>query len=186
MAASSSMSTSGMSSTGLSQATSSMLFPPGYGPTFSSPTSLIHTMPANNMGSPISTNIPIGATMGMSSPINQVQTMFANQPFFPPTPLQLPSFSDSHKLTPNNYHTWSMFMQIILESAGVWVIISTPNSVPINHQLQMDARAKTLMVHGMSTAVIPQFLTMRSTAPNNFGEIFDCSLAKFPPSNLLD
>ena len=135
MAVSLSMSSFGMSSAGLSQTTSTMLFPLGHGPTFSSPTSLIHTMPANNMGSPISTNIPIGASMRMSSPINQVQTMFSNQPFFPPTPsLQLPSFSDSQKLTPNNYHTWSMFMQIILESAGVWIIISNP----ILHQLQMD------------------------------------------------
>ena len=91
--------------------------------------------------------------------------MFANEPFFPLTPsLQLPSFSDSHKLTPNNYHTWSMFMHIILESAGVWIIISNPNAVPIPHQLQMDAPAKALMVHRMSLAVIPQFLTMRSTA----------------------
>ena len=157
MATSSSMSSSGMSSTGLSQATSTMLFPPGYGPTYSSPPSMVHTMPTYSMGSPIAANIPLGTSMGMSSPINQVQTMFANQPFFPPTPsLQLPSFSDSQKLTPNNYHTWSMFMQIILESASVWIIISNPNAMPIPHQLQMDARAKVLMVHGMSSvAVIP-------------------------------
>ena len=125
--------------------------------------------------------------MGMSSPINQVQTMFANQPFFPPTPsLQLPSFSDSQKLTPNNYHTWSMFMQIILESAGVWIIITNPNAVPIPHQLQMDARAKVLMVYGMSSAMIPQFLTMRSTAQQLWGDIRLRFVAKFPPSNLLD
>ena len=84
---------------------------------------------------------------------DQVQTVFANQPFFPQTPsLQLPSSSDSQKLTPNNYHTWSMFMQIILESAGVWIILSNPNAAPIPHQLQMDARAKALMVHGMSSS----------------------------------
>ena len=64
-----------------------------------------------------------------------------------------------------------MFMQIILESAGVLVIISTPNAVPITHQLQMDARAKALMVHGMSTAVIPQLLTMRSTTQQLWGDI---------------
>ena len=143
MAASSSMSSSGMSSSGLSHATSTMLFPPGYVPTYSSPPSMVHTMTAYSMGSPISSNIPLGASMGMPSPINQVQTMFANQPFFPPTSsLQLPSFFDSQKLTPNNYHTWSMFMQIILESVGVWIIVSNPNALPIPHQLQMDARLR--------------------------------------------
>ena len=35
----------------------------------------------------------------------------------------------------------------------------------------MDARAKALMVHGMSTAMIPQFLTMRSTAQQLWGDI---------------
>ena len=43
--------------------------------------------------------------------------------------------------------------------------------MPIPHQLQMDARAKALMVHGMSSAVIPQFLTMRSTAYQLWGDI---------------
>ena len=61
-------------------------------------------------------------------------SMYTNPPtssFSLPQPsfsqsLSLPSLSESQKLSPTNYHTWHLFMQLLLESAGVWQIIANP------------------------------------------------------------
>ena len=55
--------------------------------------------------------------------------------------MNLPSLSDSQKFTSTNFHTWHLFMQLLLESAGVWAIIANPSAVDPAFASMMDARA---------------------------------------------
>ena len=99
-------------------------------------------------------------------------SMYTNPPtssFSLPQPsfsqsLSLPSLSESQKLSPTNYHTWHLFMQLLLESTGVWQIIANPPLVDPAYRSYLDSRAKALMVHGMSSSIVPQFLSQGTTA----------------------
>ena len=55
-------------------------------------------------------------------------------------------------------------MQLLLESGGVWAIIANPSAVDPAFVSMMDARAKALMVHGMSSSLVPQLLSFGMTA----------------------
>ena len=66
---------------------------------------------------------------------------------------------ETQKLTTTNFHTWHLFMQLLLESAGVWAIIANPSMVDLAFASMMDARAKALILHGMSSSLVPQFLS---------------------------
>lgn len=109
----------------------------------------------------------------MQHPIaTQPFSMYANpsslsfpqsQPSFSQS-LSLPSLSENQKLTPTNYSTWNLFMQLLLESAGVWQLIANPLLVDPAYRSMMDSRAKALMVHGMSPSIVSQFLSQGISA----------------------
>ena len=52
---------------------------------------------------------------------------------FPPN-LTLPSLSKDQKLTPNNYLTWIIFMQLLLQNASVWQVVVNPSLVHPQYQ----------------------------------------------------
>ena len=55
-------------------------------------------------------------------------------------------------------------MQLLLESVGVWAIIANPSMVDPAFASMIDARTKALIVHGMSSSLVPQFLSYGMTA----------------------
>ena len=91
-------------------------------PSFKPPT----TLPPTTLPS---TTLPSTTQPFITQPITtNPYSMYANPPtssFSLPQPsfsqsLSLPSLSESQKLSPTNYQTWHLFMQLLLESAGVW------------------------------------------------------------------
>ncbi|MCO5548054.1 hypothetical protein L7F22_001510 [Adiantum nelumboides] len=105
-------------------------------------------------------------------------------PILPPN-LSLPTLSDAQKLTSTNYPTWSIFMQLLLESVGVWQSIANPSMVHPSYQSIVGARAKTLLIHGMSPSLVPQYLSLGMTAQGlwhrlyaSYGRVSSVKLAK--------
>ena len=50
-------------------------------------------------------------------------------------------------------------MQLLLESTSARPIIATPNLVDPSMRSYMDSCVKTLIVHGMASTIVPQFLS---------------------------
>ena len=149
--------------------------PPSYGANFQgtgfNPQYLSQSIPSFKPPTSLPpTTLPSTTQPFITQPITtNPYSMYANPPissFSLPQPsfsqsLSLPSLSESQKLSPTNYQTWHLFMQLLLESAGVWQIIANPLLVDPAYRSYMDSCAKALMVHGMSSSIVAQFLSPR-------------------------
>lgn len=156
-------------------------------PSFKPPT----TLPSTTLPS---TTQPILTQPFITQPITtNPYSMYVNPPIsslsFPKPSfsqsLSLPSLSESQKLSPTNYQTWHLFMQLLLESAGVWQIIANPLLVDPAYRSYMDSCAKALMVHGMSSSIVAQFLSQGTIAQqlwisiqNQFGRVSTVKVAR--------